>query len=109
LPIFDWRLPILPPWLADGPWKEVPRHFFNRQSPIGNENLVFGCGYATLRTWPSQLSFTSEIVRAYNVKFGLRVQGLAVAPQAGGWVEHSAFDQLERGKMHGTKPRSIKR
>ena len=26
----------------------MPHHFFNRQSAIGNENLVFGCGYAVL-------------------------------------------------------------
>ena len=34
-------------------------------------------------TWPSKLSFTSEIVRGYNSKFRLRVQGLAVA--LAGW------------------------
>jgi hypothetical protein len=38
--IADCRLPI-----ADGHWKELPRHFFNRQSAIGNENLVFRCGH----------------------------------------------------------------
>jgi hypothetical protein len=35
--IADFRLPI-----ADGHWKELPHDFFNRQSAIGNENLVFG-------------------------------------------------------------------
>ena len=40
--IADFRLPI-----ADGHWKELPHHFFNRQSAIspprrGNENLAFG-------------------------------------------------------------------
>jgi hypothetical protein len=33
LPILDCRLPI-----ADGHRKELPHHFFNRQSAIGNEN-----------------------------------------------------------------------
>jgi hypothetical protein len=28
--------------LADGHWKELPHHFFNRQSAIGYENLAFG-------------------------------------------------------------------
>ena len=43
-----WReLPIVPPWRADAHWKELPHHFFNRQSAIspprrGNENLAFG-------------------------------------------------------------------
>jgi hypothetical protein len=41
--IADFRLPI-----AYGHWKELPNHFFNRQSAIGNENLVSGCGYAAL-------------------------------------------------------------
>jgi hypothetical protein len=36
--IVDFRFRI-----ADGHWKELPQHFFNRQSAIGNENLVFGC------------------------------------------------------------------
>ena len=62
-----------------------------------------------LVTWPSHLSFASEIVRAYNCKFRLRVKRLAVAGQAGGWVGHSAFDKLERREMHGYKPRSNKR
>jgi hypothetical protein len=43
LPIVDCRLPI-----ADGHSKELPQHFFNRQSAISNENPVFGCGYAAL-------------------------------------------------------------
>jgi hypothetical protein len=32
--ITDFRLPIAPPWRADGHWKELPRHFsiVNRQS-----------------------------------------------------------------------------
>jgi len=38
--IADFRLPI-----PDGRWKELPHHFFNRQSAISNENLLFGCGY----------------------------------------------------------------
>ena len=41
--------------IADGHWKELPHHFFNRQSAISppwrdNENLVLGCGYAALQT-----------------------------------------------------------
>jgi hypothetical protein len=45
--IADFRLPIAPPWRAHGHWKELPHHFFNRQSAIspprrGNENLAFG-------------------------------------------------------------------
>ena len=39
LPIFDCRLPI-----PDAPWKELPRDFFNRQSAISSETLLFGCG-----------------------------------------------------------------
>jgi len=34
LPIFDCRLPI-----ADGHGKELPHHFFNRQSAISNRQL----------------------------------------------------------------------
>jgi hypothetical protein len=34
LPISDLRLPI-----TDGHWKEVPHHFFNRQSAISNRQL----------------------------------------------------------------------
>jgi hypothetical protein len=34
--IGDFRLPIFPPWRADGHWKELPHHFFNRQSAIVN-------------------------------------------------------------------------
>ena len=30
--IADFRLPIAPPWRADGHWKELPHRFFNRQS-----------------------------------------------------------------------------
>jgi len=30
------ELPIFPPWRADGHWKELPHHFFNRQSAISN-------------------------------------------------------------------------
>jgi hypothetical protein len=37
--IADFRLPIAPPWRADGHWKELPHHFFNRQSAIGNEKM----------------------------------------------------------------------
>jgi hypothetical protein len=37
LPIFDFRLPI-----ADGHWKELPHHFFNRQSAIVNRQLKPG-------------------------------------------------------------------
>jgi len=37
--------------IADGHWKELPHHFFNRQSAIGNENLVFGCGRRRRRPW----------------------------------------------------------
>jgi hypothetical protein len=32
--IADFRLPIFPPWRADEHWKELPHHFFNRQSAI---------------------------------------------------------------------------
>jgi hypothetical protein len=44
---WNCRFSIAPPWRADGHWKELPHHFFNRQSAIspprrGNENLVFG-------------------------------------------------------------------
>jgi hypothetical protein len=35
--IADFRLPIAPPWRADGHWKELPHHFFNRQSAISNQ------------------------------------------------------------------------
>jgi hypothetical protein len=34
--IGDFRLPIFPPWRADGHWKELPHHFFSRQSSITN-------------------------------------------------------------------------
>ena len=34
--IADFRLPIAPPWRADRHWKELPHHFFNRQSAISN-------------------------------------------------------------------------
>jgi hypothetical protein len=34
--IADFRLPIAPPWRDDGHWKELPHHFFNRQSAISN-------------------------------------------------------------------------
>jgi hypothetical protein len=36
LAIAGFRLSIFPPWGADGHWKELPHHFFNRQSPITN-------------------------------------------------------------------------
>jgi hypothetical protein len=30
--IADFRLPIAPPWRADGHWKGLPHYLFNRQS-----------------------------------------------------------------------------
>jgi hypothetical protein len=33
---------IAPPWRADGYWKELPQHFFNRQSAISNRQLKLG-------------------------------------------------------------------
>jgi hypothetical protein len=39
-------LPIFPPWRADGHWKELPHHFFNRQSSIGNQQ-------SAMKTWSS--------------------------------------------------------
>jgi len=41
MPIFDCRLPI-----ADGHGKELPHHFFNRQSAISNRQ-------SAMKTWSS--------------------------------------------------------
>jgi len=41
--IADFRLPIAQPWRADGHWKELPNHLFNRQP---------GRRGGAMKTWP---------------------------------------------------------
>jgi len=59
LSIADLRLPIAPPRWADGHWKELPHHFFNRQSAIspprrGNESMSKWFN-ESMNQWPNSL------------------------------------------------------
>jgi hypothetical protein len=38
--IGDLRLPIFPAWPADGHWKELPHHFFNRPAAAGQSPII---------------------------------------------------------------------
>jgi len=45
--IADFRLTIALPWRADGHWKELLHHFFNRQSAFSNRQY-----YRRVLCWP---------------------------------------------------------
>jgi hypothetical protein len=75
LPIFDCRLPI-----TDGHCKKLPHHFFNRQSAIGNENLVSGCGYAALRPGHMEVSSREQEKPCEPRGFGHRLLAGLRAP-----------------------------